>query len=179
MGVRSIIIGMGNPLLMDDGVGIQVVRELYSALGERDDVEFCELGTGGIRLMEAMADFDRAWIVDAMVTGSAPPGTIRPFALSEFVTTKNTYSTHDTDLATALEMGRMAGIKLPEEVRIWGVEAKETDLFGEVLTEPVAAAVPAVVETILGELGLFYGINSARLFKSSQIVAPAGTPAEA
>lgn len=155
MGVRSIIIGMGNSLLMDDGVGIQVVREVGNVLGNREDVELCELGTGGIRLMEAMAGFDRAWIVDAMVTGSAPPGTIRPFALSEFVTSKNTYSTHDTDLATALEMGRMAGIKLPEEVRIWGVEAQETDLFGEVLTEAVAAAVPEVVETILEELSFY------------------------
>lgn len=155
MGMKSIIIGMGNPLLMDDGVGIQVVREVGAALGERDDVELCELGTGGIRLMEAMAGFDRAWVVDAMVTGRVAPGTIRPFALSEFVTTKNTFSTHDTDLATALEMGRMAGIKLPEEVRIWGVEAQETDLFGEVLTEPVAAAVPEVVGTILEELGCF------------------------
>lgn len=152
MQTRTIVIGMGNPLLSDDGVGIHVAREVGAAIGDRAGVEVCELGVGGIRLMEAMAGFDRAYVVDAIVTGRHAPGTIMPFSLDQFVTTKNTISTHDTDLATALEMGRMAGIHLPQEVRIWGVEAEDVDIFSEELTPRVAAAVPEMVTSILREL---------------------------
>ncbi|SNB44948.1 hydrogenase maturation protease [Geobacter sp. DSM 9736] len=152
MGTRSIIIGMGNALLTDDGVGIHVVREIAPAVRERNDVEVCELGTGGIRLMEAMAGFDRAYVVDAIITGEHVPGTVLPFEIERFVTTKNTVSTHDTDLATALQMGRMAGIHLPEEIRVWGVEASEVETFSEELTPSVAATVPLLVGEILGVL---------------------------
>lgn len=153
--MKSVIIGMGNPLLTDDGVGARVVRRLGENLRERDDVECLELCTGGIRLMEAMVGYDRAYVVDAMVTGRHAPGTIHPFSPEEFVTTKNTISTHDTDLMTALDMGRLLGMKLPDTVRIWGVEAREVEAFGEELSGAVAAAVPLVVEHILQDLNLW------------------------
>jgi hydrogenase maturation protease len=157
MFMKSVIIGMGNPLLTDDGVGISVARKVGEYLQERNDVDCLELHTGGIRLMEAMVGYDRAYVVDAMVTGEHEPGTVRPFLPSEFITTRNTVSTHDTDLSTALEMGRLLGMKLPDEVRIWGVEAQEVENFGEELTEPVSAAVPLIVENILNGLGIWDG----------------------
>ena len=90
--MKSVIIGMGNPLLTDDGVGASVVKEIGGKLREQDDVDCLELYTGGIRLMEAMAGYDRAYVVDAMVTGEHKPGTVHPFAPFEFITTKNTVS---------------------------------------------------------------------------------------
>lgn len=147
----TVIIGMGNPLLADDGVGIAVAHAVARQLRERMELTVTELHTGGIRLMEAMAGFRRAIVVDAMVSG-AIPGTVQRFDPKDFVTTKNTFSSHDTDFATAYDLGLMAGITLPEQVSFWGIEAGEFDLFAERFTAEVCAAIPGAVQLIVAEI---------------------------
>jgi hydrogenase maturation protease len=142
---------MGNPLLSDDGVGITVARAVSERLKQRMNLTVTELHTGGIKLMEAMAGFRRAVVVDAMLSG-APPGTVRRFDPMDFVTTKNTLSSHDTDFATAYDLGRMAGVPLPEQISFWGIEAREFDLFGERLSDDVAVAVPEAVNGIVAQM---------------------------
>jgi hydrogenase maturation protease len=148
----AIIIGVGNPLLSDDAVGIATVRKLREYLDAQEGVVLRELYTGGIRLMEAMAGFQRAWIVDAMVSGTAPPGTISRFSPGDFVATRHATSSHDTDLATALETARLRRLPIPREICIWGIEAAEVELFGEILTPAVARAIPQVIDAILRDL---------------------------
>ncbi len=111
-----------------------------------------EMYAGGIRLMDVMAGYDRAVIVDAMVTGLERPGTVRRLSLSDLVTTRNTLSVHDMDLPMALEMGRMLGVPLPSEVVIWGIEAKDVETFGEGLTKEVEASVSRTVALIEEDL---------------------------
>lgn len=147
----TVIIGMGNPLLSDDGVGVAVAAAVAERLKHRMDLTVTELHTGGIRLMEAMAGYKRAVVVDAMLSG-APPGTLQRFDPKDFVTTKNTFSSHDTDFATAYKLGRMAGVPLPEQVSFWGIEGREFDLFGERFTDEVAAALPGAVNRIVAEI---------------------------
>lgn len=151
-----VIIGMGNRLLSDDGVGYAVAVAVAARLKGRMNLAVTELHTGGIRLMEAMAGFRRAVVVDAMLSG-APPGTVRRFDPRDFVTTKNTFSSHDTDFATAYDLGRMTGVPLPEQVSFWGIEAREFDLFGERFTDEVAAALPEAVKLIVAEIAKWEG----------------------
>ena len=153
----TVIIGMGNRLLSDDGVGIAVAHAVAECLKPRMNIAVTELHTGGIRLMEAMAGFKRAVVVDAMLSG-APPGTLQRFDPKEFVTTKNTFSSHDTDFATAYDLGKMAGVVLPEQLSFWGIEAREFDLFGEEFSDEVAAAVPGAVERIVEEIVAWEGV---------------------
>ena len=150
--MAAIVIGVGNPLLGDDGVGIRVARELSRRLGDRSGVTVTELYAGGLRLMEAMVGFERALVVDAMVSGSCPPGTVRRFAPDELGTTRNLRCAHDTSLPAALAMGGMLGLSLPEEIRVWGVEAACCEEFGETLTPPVDRAVPGLVEELARQL---------------------------
>lgn len=147
----TVIIGMGNPQLSDDGVGLAVALAVAERLQSCMSLTVTELNTGGLRLMEAMAGFKRAVVVDAMLSG-APPGTVQRFDPKDFVTTKNTFSSHDTDFATAYDLGVMAGVPLPEQLSFWGVEAREFDIFGECFTAEVAAAVPVAVERIVAQL---------------------------
>lgn len=146
----TVIIGMGNPLLTDDGVG-SVVAHAVAGQVNSDQLTVLELHTGGMRLMEAMAGYRRAVVVDAMVSG-ALPGTVMRFDTKNFVTTKNSYSSHDTDFATAMIVGNLLGVALPEQVCFWGIEAAECGLFGVSLTPAVAAAVPEAVAQIVAEL---------------------------
>jgi hydrogenase maturation protease len=151
--MKTVIIGMGNPLLRDDGVGIRAVRALEPVVGNRRDVDLLELYTGGIRLMEQMAGYRRAFVVDAMVTGRHEPGTVMPFSLADFITTRRSISTHDTDFRISVEMAHLIGLPIPDDIRFWGVEAQDVDTFSEELTEPVDAAIPRILEQIMECLG--------------------------
>lgn len=148
MAARTVVIGLGNPLLRDDGAGIRTARVLKRRLQNRSDVEVVELYAGGLRLMEAMVGFERALLVDAMQSGGVPPGTVRCFTPADFGSTRNLRCAHDTSLAAALLLGRQLGLVLPGEIEIWGIEAASLDTFGETLTRPVSRAVQRLAGSI-------------------------------
>jgi hydrogenase maturation protease len=150
--MKTLVLGLGNPLVTDDSVGLRVVEQLKPLLADRTDVEVAEDYWGGLRLMERMIGFDRAIVVDAIKTG-APPGTIH-LLTAEGIPTQRSASAHDVNLATALEFGRQAGARLPENRCIWliGVEAEDTLNFGEHCTPAVQAALPAAIEAVLKAL---------------------------
>jgi hydrogenase maturation protease len=114
----------------------------------RANVKFIETSTGGINLMEHMAGFQRAVIIDAIVTGKHKAGTVFKFIYPDMPYTRNTVSTHDMDMPMALEMGKYLGITLPSEIVIFAVEAKDTVNFGENLTGEVKTAMRSVVSEI-------------------------------
>jgi hydrogenase maturation protease len=145
----SIVIGVGNPVIADDAVGIETVRHLQRHLAGRGGISIVEIYNGGLELMEAMIGFDRAF--DAMVAGHKP-GTIHRLGVDQLAASRNTSTTHNGSLSAALELGRATGVKLPGEVRIWAVEAGDVSTFCEQLTPEVRAAVPVVAGEILQEL---------------------------
>ena len=112
--MATIIIGVGNPVLSDDSVGILAARKLKSRLKGRADVEIREFCAGGIRLMEIMQGYERAIIVDAIVTAGGKPGSVYRLNPSDLLQTRNTCSTHDGSLQEAFTLGRTVGLKLPE-----------------------------------------------------------------
>ena len=150
--VKTVIVGLGNPLLSDDGVGIRVARLLAGELAGRHDTTVLELGIGGLRLMEALQGYQRAILIDALVGGEAAAGTIQVFAPGPGMTARHLPSSHDLDLETALAMGSLLGMSLPEEISIWGVTAQDVATFGEDLSPAVAAAVPRVAAAICRQL---------------------------
>ncbi|MDA8164937.1 MAG: hydrogenase maturation protease [Desulfobacteraceae bacterium] len=150
--MKTVVIGLGNPILTDDGVGVKAARLLTARLQEREEVDVLELHAGGLRLLDGMAGYQRAFLIDATVAGDCPPGTVRALTLAECGRTRNMACSHDTALLPALAMGDLLGCPLPAEIRIWGVEAADVETFGEELTPPVAAALPEVVELVMAAL---------------------------
>jgi hydrogenase maturation protease len=147
--VNILVIGLGNPLITDDSVGLRVIEHLKPLLAHRTDIEVSEDYWGGLRLMERMIGFDRAIVVDAIQTG-AEPGTIHEL-LPDGIATQRSASAHDVNLATALQFGRQAGAHLPDNdhIRLIGIEAQDILNFGEECTPEVAAAVPKAVEAVM------------------------------
>ncbi len=147
MAERTIVIGVGNPVRTDDGVGLRVARELRPVLAGRRNVDVVELGAGGMALMEAFLGFDRAVIVDAM-TGGGAAGTVYAVGLEELGETRNSACAHSTDLRTAVDVARWLSLPLPREIAIWGIEPEDVETVGETLTPDVERAVPRVVAGI-------------------------------
>lgn len=153
--IKTLIIGLGNPLISDDSVGLRVVAALRPLLADRADVDVAEDYWGGLRLMERMIDYDRAIVIDAIQTG-AVPGTIHLLTTDSMPTQKSA-SAHDVNLPTALALGRQAGVHLPADshVRLVGIEAADLLTFREECTPLVSAAIPRVVQTVLQILDSF------------------------
>ena len=147
----SVVIGVGNPAVSDDAVGIEVARWLKQDLAGVPGITVSEVYNDGLDLMEAMAGFDQAVLVDAIVTGRAP-GTIHRLTLDDVSSRESASTNHNESIAIALEFGRLSGVKIPETVHVWAVEAGELKAFREGLTEEVRKAIPVVAAEILQEL---------------------------
>jgi hydrogenase maturation protease len=149
---HTVVIGLGNPILSDDSVGVRVARQLKTELGDNDTVEIKELYAGGMRVMDSIAGFEKAVIIDAMQTGLLKAGTIRLIDAADLGAARNLASTHDTNLPTALALGRMLGMSMPNDVKIFCIEARDVETFGEALTKDVERAVPHAVRMIKKEV---------------------------
>lgn len=154
MSAATLVIGIGNPLLSDDRVGLVVARTLGEVLRLRPEIAVGELYHGGLALMEALAGYRRAVVVDAMSGSGLAAGSWCWLDPRLLTTARHCASGHDVDFATAVRMARLLGMALPEEIAVIGVEAQELATFGESLTPAVAEAVPQVVGAICAHLGL-------------------------
>ncbi len=145
----TVVVGLGNEIARDDGVGIRVARRLERLLASRDDIEVVALPWAGFALLDVLAGRRRAALVDCLVTGARPAGTVVRLGEHDFRGSVRLCSFHDVDFPTVLALGRRMGWRMPAELAIWAVEAAVADTFGEGLSPPVAAAVPRVVREVL------------------------------
>ncbi|MGZ6670686.1 MAG: HyaD/HybD family hydrogenase maturation endopeptidase [Solirubrobacteraceae bacterium] len=145
-----VVIGLGNVVLSDDGVGVHAVRRLRERTHLRDGVELIEGGTAGLLLLPHLADARRAIIVDAIDTG-APPGTLIRLDGDDWPAAFATHHTvHDVGLRDLLGAAQLSGA-WPQRLVLHGVQPATT-VVGIELSAPVAAALDPLVCAILNEL---------------------------
>ena len=161
--MKTLVLGLGNPLVSDDSVGLRVAAELKPLLADRPEVDVSEDYWGGLRLMERMIGYDRAIVIDAILTG-AGAGTIHRLVPGS-IPTQRSASAHDMNLPTALAFGRQAGVALPddENILLIGIEVEDVINFGEECTPTVQAAVPLAVDSVLHVLDSWPTDESAPL----------------
>jgi hydrogenase maturation protease len=148
----TIIVGIGNLLLGDDGVGVVVARQLARRLAGRDDVTVIECPVGGLRLAELLAGHDHAVVVDAWSPGDDPPGTIRDGGLESCRRSTHASCSHDTNLPLAVQALETLGVPMPAEIRLIGIAAERVDTFSDELSPAVAAAAERVVDRLAASL---------------------------
>lgn len=145
---RTVIIGVGNMLLGDEGVGIHVVEEL----NKKDLPAYIEVfdgGTGGVALLNLMEGADKVIIIDA-VLGGCEPGEIYVLNVDHLMKgVVKFFSLHEMDLLSALRIGKELG-KLPPELMVVGVEPKNYKEYNMDLSPEIKAVVPKVIEVIMG-----------------------------
>jgi len=153
--MKILVLGLGNPLVTDDSVGLRVAAKLKRLLADRPEVEVAEDYWGGLRLMERMAGYDRAIVVDAISTGT-PPGTVHRLGVAS-IPTQHSASAHDVNLPTALALGRQTGVPLPrdEDILLVGIEAEDVVTFGEDCTPAVRAAIAPASKIVLEAVEAF------------------------
>jgi hydrogenase maturation protease len=153
--LKTLVLGLGNPILSDDGIGVRVAQEVRHCLSEGVDVMVSEVSVGGLDLMEAMIGYERVILIDAIQLETDHPGKIHRMSLSDIrdiSPTQHSTSPHDTSLITALDMAQNIGLEIPTEITIFAIEVQNILEFGEELTPHVAAALPEVIEMVMCEL---------------------------
>ncbi len=148
--MNTLVVGLGNPILGDDGIGWQIAQKLRETEGIPSDVTIECMAMGGISLMEALIDYDRAILIDAIITGQAQVGSVSQYQLDDLpnMNTGHMSSAHDTTLINALNMGKSLGAHLPQDIVVVTVEAEKVYEFSEAMTPAVIGAVPVALKIV-------------------------------
>lgn len=149
---KILIVGLGNPILGDDGVGWRVAEKVQEKIGNQPHIDFEYLSLGGLSLMEHLIGYDHVIMIDAIVTGNYPLGTVLAFPLENLPNKAlgHLSSAHDTTLQNALIVGKLMGAQLPEDIHIVSIEAENVYDFSEELSPSVGAAVPVAAQKVTG-----------------------------
>jgi len=147
--VRALVLGVGNPLMSDDAVGLRVLEALAARPPALDGVEYLDAGTLGFLLLPRVEQCDALLALDAAQLQGAP-GDVRVFEgaeLDAFLRTPRC-SVHELGLRDLLDAARLTGA-LPARCALVGVQPERVD-WGELLSPAVAAAVPVAVAAARG-----------------------------
>jgi len=145
---KILILGLGNPILSDDAVGIRIVEKIKSIIGEREGIDFDAGNMNSFHLLDIIEGYDRLVIVDAIKKGGEA-GTLYNIPLEELDDTIHHSSIHTVNLATAIRFGQKMGELMPEYISIYGVEVEDIENFSEELTDKVKRAVPGITQEII------------------------------
>jgi len=153
--IKVIVIGLGNPICGDDGLGWHVIEYLTTATLpvtlQNLDIKFECFAEGGLRLMELMIGYDVAVIIDSITTHKYPLGSVTCLELDDLpnLSAEHSTSPHNTSLQTSLHLGKALGLHLPIKVHIIGVEAQNLYEFSEVLSPVIQAAIPIAANEVI------------------------------
>jgi len=150
---RTLVLGIGNLLLGDDGAGLHILESLSRDPRLPADADLVDGGTLSFTLLPLLEDAD-AWIVLDAARLDAPPGTVRVMQDAEmdrFVARPGGVSVHEVSLAELMDMARLAG-RLPRRRAFVAIQPERLD-WAERPEPSVQVAIPRAAEAVLELLG--------------------------
>lgn len=153
--VTALVLGLGNPVLGDDAVGLHVAAEVERLQRENpvDGVTVLTSTRAGFELIDLLAGFTHAVIVDCLEVPDPTPGRVRRLDLNDVRGSARLVGVHDIGLAHAFEFARMLGVEMPGTVEILAVEGGNTRTLNEEMTQPVVAAVAPLARAVHARVG--------------------------
>jgi hydrogenase maturation protease len=140
---RTVVLALGNDILGDDAVGLLAARALRKELDE--EVDIVESGEAGLALLELLEGYDRALILDAIITGKHPAGSILAFGVEDFRTVVAP-SPHYAGIPEVLALAARLGVRFPSQLRILAMEVQDPYSIRETLSVSVRVALPDYIE---------------------------------
>jgi len=152
-----LILGVGNEILMDDGIGPKLTRALQQKF-HSENIKYDTLCLGGMELLEYIQGYKNVIFIDAIKTRDGIPGSVYYYTPDDFKETLHLSNLHDVSFLTALKMGKEIGLEIPEQIDIIAVEIIEDMVFGDSFTLPIQEKYEAIfnevsefVETIINK----------------------------
>jgi len=144
--VNTLILGIGNPILTDDGVGIEIAHKIKE---ERAKLEVIETSEAGIALLDLVVGYDNLIIIDSIKTEKGKPGEVYKLELEDLKPAKDFSSSHGIGIATAFKLGQRMGYSMPKYTSIYAVEVKDNTTFGEKCTQEIRERIPFITKQII------------------------------
>jgi len=142
---KLLVLGIGNEILTDDGIGIRLVEDLQKKAFPAGIV--FEKGTvGGLEILEMIQGYREVLFLDAIKTRNGEPGEIYHMVLSDFLETLHLSNLHDVSFIEAIRLGKALGFHLPETIRIFAVEIVEDQVFSRNFTSEIENRYPSILE---------------------------------
>ncbi len=150
--MKTLALGIGNPILTDDSVGIKVAHRLAEEVPELDAEEASEIG---VVLLDFVPGYDKLLIIDSIKTEGGEVGDVYKLGMEDINYGEGfSMSSHGMDIATAFELGRQLGYEMPDEIRIYAIEVKDNEKFGEDLSREMESRMPDIIGQIIREEAL-------------------------
>jgi hydrogenase maturation protease len=151
---RTVVLGLGNPVLADDAAGLHVAAELQRRLRAEPvtGVDVLASTRAGFELIDLLSGYSRAMIVDSLDLPAPVAGRVRHLTIDDVSGSARLTNQHELGLAAAFDLASQLGEAMPLEVTIYAIEAGDVRSLGADLTPPVAQAVVELAARLYTEL---------------------------
>ena len=142
-----LILGMGNDILTDDGIGIKITKVLEKEFPTKGFI-YDTLSLGGLEIIEYIKDFNSVIIIDAIKTMNGIPGTVYQFVPEDFKETLHLSNIHDISFLTSLRLAKDLEIKTPDNIHIIAIEILEDMVFSDNFTPQIQEKYPEILKEV-------------------------------
>ena len=151
MSNKTVVLALGNPLMGDEGVAIEIIKAFSRQTEDHPEVDFIDAGCGGMTLLHYFEERDKAIIIDCAFM-QTPPGTIKRFTPDDVTSVKKLshHSLHEVDILNVIKLAGQLDA-CPEEIIFFGIEPKSVHQE-QSLSELLQSQMPEYIETVKEEL---------------------------
>ena len=147
--MNTLILGMGNPILSDDGVGLALAAMLRNKIRGADVAASAMIG---LSLFDLITGYDTIFIVDAMTTKGGEIGEWKKIGADDRCGTLHLFSSHGLNIFELMELGVRCGLEMPRLAAVYGVEIGDEVAFDESLSPEIYEKLPAIAEEITADM---------------------------
>lgn len=155
--MKALILGMGNPILSDDGVGLFVAGELR---GKIPGVDVMTTAMVGLSLLDEIVGYDTLFLIDAVTTKGRCPGELKKLALGE--ASLHLFSSHGLNFPELVRLGQDLGYQMPTVAAIYGIEIGDELDFGERLSPGLHEKTKSIIQEIVADVRAHLGGGVSR-----------------
>ncbi len=147
--MKTLILGMGNPILSDDGVGLALAKMLRNKVRGADVAASAMIG---LSLFDLIMGYDTIFIIDAMTTKEGKMGELKKIGEDDRCGTLHLFSSHGFNIFELMELGVQCGFDMPRLAAVYGVEIGTEVAFDENLSTELNGKLPAIAEEIITDM---------------------------
>jgi hydrogenase maturation protease len=148
---KALILGIGNTIRGDDGIGIYIARSIKKELISAD-IDVLETHEAGINLLELIAGYQKIVIIDSIKSYNGKPGSVYRFGRDDFRKKQPFFSSHQIGLSALFDFAERTNPEILKDITIYGVEVEKNDVFSEEITDKVKKSIPKVVKQVKTEI---------------------------
>ncbi|MCD6485010.1 MAG: hydrogenase maturation protease [Candidatus Odinarchaeota archaeon] len=158
--MKILIVGLGNPILSDDAIGLHVVRKINkyiqsSPLPKEHQIDIIEESANSLELVEKFLGYDKVVIVDSLKTNKLAVGEIAKLTPKSFekANTRNVSNPHDVDFYSAIKvLKEIFGKDITGDITIYGIEVRNIHEFGEKLSPELIEKIDIYAKLIMEDI---------------------------